>query len=282
MAEKNFAITPSVSISRSKFLRTSTHKTSFNLGAIVPLYVDEVLPGDTRSIDVASLIRMSTPIAPIMDDIEMELFAFFVPNRIVWTNWKKFMGESPTAGYQAWNGTYPYVALEDYETYMTAGMEHVIGKYMGLGQSTAAGGTRVSALPLRGYLAIYNRWFRDQNVEAPATISLGDGQDSSSVGGSSYTYGSNPLVAYKKSDYFTRALPYAQKSAPVTLPLGTTAPVGFYATGNVAPGSQEVTNKTGASAAGKFDTFEVDPPVVKTSNVSNLPAAEAPVLLVTS
>ena len=266
MAEKNFAITPSVSISRSKFLRTSTHKTSFNLGAIVPLYVDEVLPGDTRSIDVASLIRMSTPIAPIMDDIEMELFAFFVPNRIVWTNWKKFMGESPTAGYQAWNGTYPYVALEDYETYMTAGMEHVIGKYMGLGQSTAAGGTRVSALPLRGYLAIYNRWFRDQNVEAPATISLGDGQDSSSVGGSSYTYGSNPLVAYKKSDYFTRALPYAQKSAPVTLPLGTTAPVGFYATGNVAPGSQEVTNKTGASAAGKFDTLEVFTTGGSTSN----------------
>ena len=157
MAEKNFAITPSVSISRSKFLRTSTHKTSFNLGAIVPLYVDEVLPGDTRSIDVASLIRMSTPIAPIMDDIEMELFAFFVPNRIVWTNWKKFMGESPTAGYQAWNGTYPYVTLEDNESYMADGSEHAIGKYMGLGQSTSSGGTRVSALPLRGYLAIYNR-----------------------------------------------------------------------------------------------------------------------------
>ena len=163
--EKNFAITPSVSINRSKFLRTSNHKTSFNLGDIVPIYLDEVLPGDTRSIDVASLVRMSTPIAPIMDDIELEIFAFFVPNRIVWDDWKEFMGESPTAGYHAWNGTYP--VAEHYFNYVDQ-----IGFYFGLGNldNTGDNTVLVSALPLRGYLAIYNRWFRDQNVEGPCFV----------------------------------------------------------------------------------------------------------------
>ena len=85
---------PSVSISRSRFKRTSQHKTSFNLGQIIPIYVDEVLPGDTRSFDMASLVRMSTPIAPIMDNIYLDLHAFFVPNRLVWDHWKDFIGEN--------------------------------------------------------------------------------------------------------------------------------------------------------------------------------------------
>ena len=223
--EKNFAITPSVSINRSKFLRTSNHKTSFNLGNIVPIYLDEVLPGDTRSIDIASLVRMSTPIAPIMDDIELEIFAFFVPNRIVWDDWKEFMGESPTAGYHAWNGEYPYVVLIP----NNIGSE-VVGNYYGLPfLSSSQGGTntlKVSALPLRGYLSIYNRWFRDQNVEGPCFVDTSDGLDAcTDSSGSSYYYSSGCLKAYKKSDYFTRALPYAQKGSPVSLPLGTTAPI---------------------------------------------------------
>ena len=95
--EYSFSVMPSVSISRSRFARKSQHKTSFNLGQIVPVYVDEVLPGDTRSIDMAGLVRMSTPIAPIMDNIYIDYFAFFVPNRLVWEHWKAFMGENETA-----------------------------------------------------------------------------------------------------------------------------------------------------------------------------------------
>lgn len=214
MAEKNFAVVPSVSISRSKFLRTSTHKTAFNLGDIIPVYLDEVLPGDTRSIDIAALVRMSTPIAPIMDDIELEFFAFFVPNRIVWKNWKRFMGESPNAGYNLSAPVVPYQNI-------AAGALVVgsIGDYMGLPQKNTAT-IKVSAMPIRGLIAIYNRWFRDQNVEAPIVMSDSDGADSSAL-----NYTSLCLKAYKKSDYFTRALPYAQKGAPVSIPLGVSATV---------------------------------------------------------
>ena len=84
MSNYSFSVMPSVSISRSRFERKSQHKTSFNLGDIIPVYCDEVLPGDTRSLDMAALVRMSTPIAPIMDNIYLDFFAFFVPNRIVW------------------------------------------------------------------------------------------------------------------------------------------------------------------------------------------------------
>ena len=85
----SFSVMPSVSISRSRFERTSQHKTSFNLGDLIPIYVDEVLPGDTRSIDLAALVRMSTPIAPIMDNITMHLAAYFVPSRLVYENWEQ-------------------------------------------------------------------------------------------------------------------------------------------------------------------------------------------------
>ena len=96
--QKNFAITPSVSISRSKFIRPSQHKTAFNLGEIVPIYCDaDILPGDTVSLDLATLVRMSTPIAPIMDNIFIDYYAFFVPNRLVWNEWKKFMGDNTTS-----------------------------------------------------------------------------------------------------------------------------------------------------------------------------------------
>ena len=97
-SQKNFAITPSVSISRSKFRRPSQHKTSFNLGDIVPIYLDsDILPGDTVSLDLAALVRMSTPIAPIMDNIFVDYYAFFVPNRILWDKWKQFMGENTSS-----------------------------------------------------------------------------------------------------------------------------------------------------------------------------------------
>ena len=95
--KKNFSVVPSVSISRSKFIRPSQRKTSFKLGEITPIFVDEVLPGDTRKIDMAALVRMNTPVAPIMDNIFVDYYAFYCPNRLLWSHWKEFMGENNTS-----------------------------------------------------------------------------------------------------------------------------------------------------------------------------------------
>ena len=217
MAEKSFAVMPSVSIARSKFDRISSHKTAIKLGDIVPLYVDEVLPGDTRSIDYGSLIRMATPIAPIMDDIYFELFAFFVPNRLTWDHWKEFCGESDRAGYSTTEYIIPTTTV--YGSIVDS--PYSIGNYMGI--SCAHGDVdsfEVSELPLRAYGLIINRWFRNQNVEAPLYIDTGDDVENSDLSYSGYC-----LKASKKADYFTKALPYAQKGTPVMLPLGNTAPI---------------------------------------------------------
>lgn len=220
--EYSFAVMPSVSISRSRFARKSQHKTSFNLGDIVPVYLDEVLPGDTRSIDMAGLIRMSTPIAPIMDNIYIDYFAFFVPNRLVWTHWKAFMGENEaSSGIPSVQYSVPKVNNPSSTSTPTLGC---LADYFGLPLHLLRN-SDISALPFRGYYLIYNEWFRDQNLIAPKAIQKGDTNEvivSTSSYGISY-YGLEK--AAKLSDYFTRALPYAQKGQPVSIPLGTTADV---------------------------------------------------------
>ena len=176
--EYSFSVMPSVNISRSRFARKSQHKTSFNLGQIIPIYCDEVLPGDTRSIDMASLVRMSTPIAPIMDNIYMDYFAFFVPNRLVWIHWKEFMGENNSgAGIPLVNYTVPYI-IAGANPGFTGTQVGSYWDYMGLPLFTKAQinsvYSRVSALPFRGLALIYNRWFRDQNLIAPLAVQTGD------------------------------------------------------------------------------------------------------------
>lgn len=227
---------PSVSISRSRFKRTSQHKTSFNLGQLIPIYVDEVLPGDTRSFDLASLVRMSTPIAPIMDNIVLDYYAFFVPNRLVWEHWRDFLGENnASAGIPAVTYTVPTLRSQ---------MAGVVGAgtlldYFGLSGSTPGSTTlfgmisnnKLSALPLRAYYKIYNHWFRNENVIAPVPINTADVAGAVISYGqywgdsSKYDEGLVPLKASKLADYFTKSLPYAQKGAPISIPLGTTAPI---------------------------------------------------------
>ena len=215
--KKNFSFTPSVSISRSKFLRSSQHKTSMKLGEITPIYLDEVLPGDTRKIDMAALVRMNTPVAPIMDNIYIDYYAFFCPNRLLWTHWKEFMGENNTSA-GIYTGTEYTIPMRDiYANGISSGS---LGDHLGLPIVPDYGGSlSVSVLPIRMYRLIYNEWFRDQNLISPIGVNLADSANSND------NHGQALLKAAKVSDYFTRALPYAQKGAPVTIPLGTSAPV---------------------------------------------------------
>lgn len=237
-SQKNFAITPSVDISRSKFRRPSQHKTSFNLGDIVPIYCDaDILPGDTVSLDLASLVRMSTPIAPIMDNIFVDYYAFYVPNRLLWDKWKEFMGENETnAGAVISEPSYPVSLINSSTASLAKVTTGSIGDYLGLPVGLAgvsgnaaniSNGVYVSQLPGRAYCLIYSEWFRDQNLISPVRISgsSGFGSNFAQSGNTYYGYGSSLFKAAKESDYFTRALPFAQKGAPVTLPLGNLAPV---------------------------------------------------------
>ena len=215
----SFNVMPSVSISRSRFARKSQHKTSFNLGDIIPIYVDEVLPGDTMSMDMADIVRMSQPIAPIMDNIYLDFYAFFVPNRLVWDHWKAFMGENEaSAGIPS--TTYSVPRLFNTSTLNTSLLAGKLWDYMGLPAGTLRK-VDVNALPFRGYYLIYNEWFRDQNLIAPIAVQKGDTNEAM-VGQA--TLGNYPVLkAAKLSDYFTRALPYAQKGAAVSIPLGNYA-----------------------------------------------------------
>ena len=250
--EYSFSVMPSVSISRSRFARKSQHKTSFNLGQIIPIYVDEVLPGDTRSIDMASLVRMSTPIAPIMDNIYIDYFAFYVPARLTWNHWKEFMGENnSSAGIPLVSYSIPKCANVGSTNTIASGS---YGDYMGLPVNVGSLLSSISALPFRGLALIYNRWFRDQNLIAPLAVSKSDTNEIivGENAGSFMRDNTKILKAAKLSDYFTRSLPYAQKSLPVKLPLGTTAPVGIIATGNIPADSVVVSNDFGISQAGDF------------------------------
>lgn len=263
-SQKNFAITPSVSISRSKFRRPSQHKTSFNLGDIVPIYVDaDILPGDTVSLDLASLVRMSTPIAPIMDNIHIDYYAFFVPNRILWDKWKEFMGENDSsAGAVASAPDYP-VAFINSSSGITRVTTGSIGDYMGLPVDLAPASSAsdpnavlVSRMPGMAYLKIYSEWFRDQNLIAPIRINSSHNgvQTLGSQGSTYFSYGSPLFKAAKDSDYFTRALPFAQKGAPVSLPLGSTAPLVKVGTGELWSVKNET---TGAITFAAGDALQV-------------------------
>jgi len=185
-------------VPRSKFIGSFTRKTTFNAGLLIPFLVDEVLPGDHLKYDCTAYVRMATPYFPMMDNQRIDTHFFFVPNRLVWTNWRRFMGEQATPA-QSIDLTVPTVAI--YNDPLTVGS---VADYFGLPIGTQLTGNQfVNALPFRAYNLIYNEWFRDENLVNSVYTNTGDG----SVG-----FGAYPVLRRAKSqDYFTSALPWPQK-----------------------------------------------------------------------
>uniref|UniRef100_A0AAU8B5J8 Major capsid protein n=1 Tax=Dulem virus 184 TaxID=3145661 RepID=A0AAU8B5J8_9VIRU len=266
-SNSRFAQAPQVNIQRSAFDRSSGHKTTFNAGKLVPIYVDEVLPGDTFEMKTSAIIRGSTPIFPVMDNANLDIYFFFVPNRLVWDHWKEFNGENTTSKWeQTVEYSIPQMAPPLSNGSVVGWEKGTLADYMGIPTLVGPGASQtnpeysVNHLPFRAYCLIWNEWFRDQNLQDPVLIDTGDSQTNGSHlvpennPNKTAIYqaalaGANLLPVNKYFDYFTGALPEPQKGPDVLLPLGQMAPVVTTTTDNAqvtatSPNMRFVSNTT--------------------------------------
>ena len=201
-------------MSRSTFDRSASVKTSFNAGDIVPFFCEEVLPGDTFNVRSSKVVRMQTLLTPLMDNVYLDTYYFFVPNRLVWLHWKEFNGENTES---AWIPTTEYSVPQI--TAPSGGWAvGTLADYFGL--PTKVAGISVSALPFRAYALVMNEWFRDQNLQDPLVVPVDDATVQGVNTGTFVTdvaKGGKPYIASKYHDYFTSCLPSPQKGPDVTL-----------------------------------------------------------------
>jgi hypothetical protein len=243
--ERRFNNVPETHVSRTRFNRDQNILTTFDAGKLIPFYVDEVLPGDTFSIDTAAIIRMTTPKYPVFDDAFIDFYYFFCPNRILWDDFKKFMGEAEDKPWMP-KGTYkvPQIILRKQEQDVRVPFEGSILDYMGvptkiIGKEDKL--VKINALPIRAYVKIWNEYFRDQNIGNPAVYKTDstdvDYQESKETETEinlqkAYT-GGRCLPVSRFHDYFSSCLPYPQRGPEITIALTGNAPVSTFKTENL-------------------------------------------------
>ena len=230
--ERHFNQIPEMKASRTRFNRNQTILTTFDSGKLIPFYVDEVLPGDTFNVDTSAIIRMSTPKYPVMDDAFVDFYYFYCPNRILWDNFKHFMGEvEATPWMPSKEYTVPQIKIKGTDAEPKPN-ERSILEYMGV-PTKIKKEFSINALPVRAYVKIWNEFFRDENVDNTATLKTDDANVDYEFGNEDWVQeaennaykGGNLLPVNKFHDYFTSCLPYPQRGPAVSIPMTGNAPV---------------------------------------------------------
>ena len=211
-SQSRFASVPRAQIQRSQFDRSHNYKTTFDAGYLVPVFVDEALPGDTFNLSLTAFARLATPIKPVMDNMFLETFFFAVPNRLLWDNWQKFNGEQRDPG-DSTDYLIPVIVADPMGGFLSGS----VSDYFGM--PVAVPGIEVSSFWHRAYKLIWNEWFRDQNLQNTITVPTDDGPDPDD------TAGFGLLRRGKRHDYFTSCLPWPQKGPAVEIPVGGLAPL---------------------------------------------------------
>lgn len=251
--ESHFALNPTnIDIRRSTFDRSHSLKTSFNVGDIVPFFIDEVLPGDTFNVDTSKVVRLQTLLTPVMDNIYLDTYFFFVPNRLTWSHWKQFNGENTES---AWIPQTEYEIPQITAPASGGWSVGTIADYLGV--PTGVPNLSVSALPFRAYALVMNEWFRDENLSDPLVVPVDDATVAGVNTGTFVTdvcKGGLPYKAAKYHDYFTSCLPSPQKGPDVTIPVAEAGNYAVVGNGKVL-GFTDGTKLAGANSLYSSGTF---------------------------